>query len=546
MADTGGKPVHANKTETAELVAQWATHELGFRKPSTLVTTKGEDKLTPADVEPLLQGELANILELLATHVVSSQKAARIRTMLASYSAQATPSSGSKDQPVSYIALQKTLKDIHEREKAALSEIRAAELESANSIKEIDSLATKKSAVESRIRELRLRILLKQAMAEKVGRLSRRMSVLIRETKVATGGSKASTETGPLLDLLRSIEDKTLADDSDISIMSGNPALEDGSREQSQVMVANLITDLKTRDSVGALKSEVSAAKSELAVKLEALSGKLNTETALGGGDARDYKEAVLQSVINDAVAQVRGRVNSLVPQLVPARAHSWNSGSHNDKIALVATQVKHLRRLLSATQTVAAETRSFAVDELLPAYGHLQTSLRYTDTREAWNSADFWSLQRVAIDSSGETEPERKRIVGDIIRAATGSSGQTHEAAATELVDQLVQGESANTDALNGNETLETAAEALYQKSAEEREAARGETDKWKSQSNVETSLTIANESANVEDLIVQLSDASGRLFTDSFAPWHERDGISYSEYLKQLKIAQASDQTC
>ncbi|KAJ2787236.1 hypothetical protein GGI15_000897 [Coemansia interrupta] len=498
MADNGGRPAQPNKAETAELVAQWATYELGFRKPSTLVTTKGEDKLRPADLEPLLQGELANILGLLATHVVSSQKATQIRTTLASYSAHATPSSGSKDQPVSYIALQKTLRDMREREKAALSEIRAAELESTNSIKEIDSLAAKKSAAESRIRELRLKILLKQAMAERVSRLSRRMSVLIHETKVAAGGSKASTETGPLLDLLKSIESKTMTDESDISFMDGNMAQEDSSREKTQIMVANIITDIKslvdkhvqTRNSVGVLRSEVSAAKSELAAKLEAVSGKLNTEAALGGGETRDYKEAVLQSVMNDAVAQVKSRANSLIPQLVPVRTHSWGSESHNDK------------------------------------------------QQREYRSADN------LVTRSGETEYERNRFVGDIIRAATGSSGKTHEAAAAELVDQLVQGDPANSDAPNGNETLEAAVEALRQKSAEERDAARMETAKWRSQSNVETSLAIANESANVEDLIVQLSDASGRLFTDSFAPWHERDGIGYSEYLNQLKIAQASDQ--
>ncbi|KAJ2389998.1 hypothetical protein GGI05_003341 [Coemansia sp. RSA 2603] len=219
MADTGGRSVQTNKAETAELVSRWATYELGFRKPSTLVTTKGEDKLTPADVEPLLQGELANILELLATHVVSSQKATQIRAILASYCAQATPSSGSKDQPVAYVALRKTLRDIHEREKVAMSEVKAAELESANSIKEIDSLAAKKSATESRIRELRLRILLKQAMSEKVHRLSQRMSVLIRETKVAAGGSKASMETEHLFDMLKSIEGGLTADDSEVSMM---------------------------------------------------------------------------------------------------------------------------------------------------------------------------------------------------------------------------------------------------------------------------------------------------------------------------------------
>ncbi|KAJ1827296.1 hypothetical protein LPJ56_001736 [Coemansia sp. RSA 2599] len=76
-------------------------------------------------------------------------------------------------------------------------------------------------------------------------------------------------------------------------------------------------------------------------------------------------------------------------------------------------------------------------------------------------------------------------------------------------------------TEHTDKDKTLEEAVDGLYEQSVQQR----------------------GNESAAVEDLIVQISDTSGRLFTDSFAPWHERDGVTYAEYMKQLKIARASE---
>ncbi|KAJ2267794.1 hypothetical protein EV176_005145, partial [Coemansia sp. RSA 451] len=65
----------------------------------------------------------------------------------------------------------------------------------------------------------------------------------------------------------------------------------------------------------------------------------------------------------------------------------------------------------------------------------------------------------------------------------------------------------------------------------------------KWAAASNVPKSLQVAKDSVDTEETIVRLSDTSGRLFTDLFAPWHQRDGTSYAEYLKQLKLVRASD---
>ncbi|KAJ2907766.1 hypothetical protein GGI21_003561, partial [Coemansia aciculifera] len=77
-----------NKTEVAHAVARWATDELGFRKQSTLVSAKGEERIETADVEPLLQGELVRILDLATRHVVSSRRASYARHKLAAYCAQ--------------------------------------------------------------------------------------------------------------------------------------------------------------------------------------------------------------------------------------------------------------------------------------------------------------------------------------------------------------------------------------------------------------------------------------------------------------------------
>ncbi|KAJ2024172.1 hypothetical protein IWW57_003841, partial [Coemansia sp. S610] len=71
----------------------------------------------------------------------------------------------------------------------------------------------------------------------------------------------------------------------------------------------------------------------------------------------------------------------------------------------------------------------------------------------------------------------------------------------------------------------------------------ARQALDAWAKGSNAAACLKTASESAEAEASIAQLSDTSGKLFTELFAPWHKRDGVEYAEYLKQLKIARASE---
>ncbi|KAJ2021853.1 hypothetical protein GGI06_002073 [Coemansia sp. S85] len=180
-----------SKAEIAHFVAQWATEELGFRKPSTLVSAKGEEKIEPADVEPLLQGDLVRILDLATRHVVSSRRASHSRHKLAAYCAQPDP----KLAQLPYIALRHSLKQLSARESALLSEIQSIELDNRAAIESISDIESKRNAMEARIRDLRLQILVKQAVAEKTRRLSKRMKVLVQEMTSCCSSTQATTSS---------------------------------------------------------------------------------------------------------------------------------------------------------------------------------------------------------------------------------------------------------------------------------------------------------------------------------------------------------------
>ncbi|KAJ2473445.1 hypothetical protein GGI02_000856 [Coemansia sp. RSA 2322] len=168
-----------SKSEVAQAVAQWATGELGFRKHSTLVTAKGEEKIEAADIEPLLQGELVRILDLASRRVVSSRRALYARQKLAAYCTQSTLASESLALP--YIALRRSLTQLETQEGALLTEVEGVEHENRAAIQSIDALEFKRNAAAARIRELRLQIVIKQAVAEKTRRMTERMKVLVQE-----------------------------------------------------------------------------------------------------------------------------------------------------------------------------------------------------------------------------------------------------------------------------------------------------------------------------------------------------------------------------
>ncbi|KAJ2583821.1 hypothetical protein GGH95_000777 [Coemansia sp. RSA 1836] len=189
-----------SKAEIAHAVARWATEELGFRKQSTLVSAKGEEKIEAAELEPILQGELVRILDQATRHIVSSRRASYTRHKLAAYCAQHI--SGTKLSQLPYNALRRNLKQLEARESTLLLEIEGVELDNRAAMQSISDLESKRNAAEARIRELRLQILVKQAVAEKIRRLSKRMKALVQEMT----SSYSSTQTTSSLDLAWSVD----------------------------------------------------------------------------------------------------------------------------------------------------------------------------------------------------------------------------------------------------------------------------------------------------------------------------------------------------
>ncbi|KAJ2335720.1 hypothetical protein GGI00_001217, partial [Coemansia sp. RSA 2681] len=76
------------------------------------------------------------------------------------------------------------------------------ELGNRAAMQSISDLESKRNAAEARIRELRLQILVKQAVAEKIRPLSKRMKALVQEMT----SSYSSTQTTSSLDLAWSVD----------------------------------------------------------------------------------------------------------------------------------------------------------------------------------------------------------------------------------------------------------------------------------------------------------------------------------------------------
>ncbi|KAJ2631839.1 hypothetical protein H4R22_001701 [Coemansia sp. RSA 1290] len=182
------EPVNSqSKSKLAQYIAEWATDELGFRKRTTLVTARGEERVSGEDIEPLLQGDLAAILKLAATHLVSSEKAFISRRKLSSYS---QPPTHSDSQPQAYMALRRRLKELQAKEQACATEVKAVELENTSLIEKISDVAARRREAESRVRELRMQILKRQMMAENLRRATSRMRILNREMHVGSDTSQ--------------------------------------------------------------------------------------------------------------------------------------------------------------------------------------------------------------------------------------------------------------------------------------------------------------------------------------------------------------------
>ncbi|KAJ2020955.1 hypothetical protein GGI14_000444 [Coemansia sp. S680] len=546
-----------SKAEIAQAVAQWATEELGFRKPSTLVSAKGEEKIEATDVEPLLQGDLVRILDLATRHVVSSRRASYTRHKLAAYCAHPTPDPKLAQLP--YIALRRSLKQLEAKESALLSEIEGVELDNRAAVQSISDFESKRNAVEARIRELRLQILVKQAVAEKIRRLSKRMKVLVQEMTSSYSSAQATASSMDLswsADATSSTHNHGALTPSDrigellTQLQSAKPANSD--LEDQHVQMWNTVKTLRSR---------VTEGRSELDRKIELAASQLNMSVTSAGGSALDFRAAILRAVIQDALSQVGSKVGTFVPVLEIADVCTWVSDDHMETVSELVESIEHVRALLAATRNAAQESAEYAASNVAPANEQLLKASRYSDMREAWNAIGLIRLQHINVDSndgsnefrsadklvtrSSFMDPGRGKVLSDICREAVvgGVAGQTHEAAIAKLRDQLARGRIDASSVDIGDLSLQDAVEQAGQRSQAAKAEARKALEAWAEESNAAACLKIAGESVETEAAITQLSDTSGRLFTELFAPWHKRDGVEYAEYLKQLKIARASE---
>ncbi|KAJ2195665.1 hypothetical protein J3F80_002930 [Coemansia sp. RSA 2526] len=597
-----------SKAEAAQHIAQWATNELGFRKKTTLVTARGEENIVGDDIEPLLQGELAAVLDLASSHLVSMQNATDSRRKLAIYCAQ--PHVDKDAQSLDHILLRRSLSDLRTKERNIMADIKGVELENQAAIQAIKDAAAKRRAIEARIRELRLQILKKQLMAENVRRLTSRMRVFAQE--MSTGADSAQTPgilpevaeaiLGPIdrhggnivkcpSELLARLNETLQLSQSDKRRESlvNQQTNGDSGYEQSQVLIAGVLAclkdlhdrDLKDRSSAQEAHIQLNLSKTALINKLEEVAGQLNLSAAANGNMIDDYKPLILQVALRNAATLLNGRVELLVPKLESASEYKSTEEDHISKAADVAKAIKHIQQLTYTTRQMAAVVNNIADSEVAASFSHLLPALRYTDLRDLWNSISLTSLQRIDLEQSNggkETRSTDKLVARscysdanrdtrlcDVTCEAIGNLDQAFEVVIQHLGDQVVHGlrvahmmravdgelatshamveQVVNRQKTTPTEFIEAAVDGLRVHAQNQRAAAGAAMTKWAATSNVPKSLQVAKDSVDTEETIVRLSDTSGRLFTDLFAPWHQRDGTSYAEYLKQLKLVRASD---
>ncbi|KAJ2092084.1 hypothetical protein IW138_001450 [Coemansia sp. RSA 986] len=555
----------ADKEQAAKLIADWATEELGFRKKSTLVTAKGEETIQPVELEPLLQGRLAHILELASAHIVSSQNASFARRRLAEYCDQLGPTNREDAPDLAYISLFTGVKSMRAKEKHFLSEIDGTHRQNYNVIQQINDLEAKKTSAEHRIRELRLQILMKQAMAENLRQMSTRVKGLTREMMP---GSSLVQPSDISQDVVRSVLSASAID-----------------KDELEDRCVQMWREIQTT------QERANSKKDELVEKVERIAGQIsmNTEAAnvsRHSPDTAELRNAIFQSVIHEAASHINERLGSLVPDLVSQSRSMWSHSDSGEKTDQITQTVGRIQTLLSDIKQCVADVEGFVSSKVFTENKRFVHALVYADPREAWNAVDIWRLQHLTIDSSDQTkritkpadklvtssnlvEVERLQKIGGIFSQTPGISGQAHELAVASIGENLVQGlrqvhvmenvraslaESkarmarllllsegslANHDSI----TLEDTIDRLCAESRHRRSSAGTAIKDWVDRSKAEGILRLVAESEATEERIAHLSDTSGRLFTDSFAPWHKRDGVSYAEYLKQLKIARASD---
>ncbi|KAJ2549026.1 hypothetical protein EV175_004602 [Coemansia sp. RSA 1933] len=592
----------ADKEEVAKLIASWATNELGFRKRSTLVTAKGEETIQPENLEPLLQGRLANILELVATHVVSSQNASYTRRRLAEYCDRLGP--GEDGPPdLEYIPLFTSVKQMRAKEQRLLSDIDGMHRQNSKAIHQITKLEIKKTAAERRIRELRLQILVKQSMAENLRRMGSRVKAL---TKEMMPNSSLVQPSGIYPDVVRSVMSASAMDrGAHHSPLEFLTALTTKAKEAASVCLEETqLTRDKTQDSddlykerqlmvagiITCLKERVNSKKVDLVEKVDRVAGQISMSAEPGDGaslpDIADLRNAIFQISIQSAASHINERLGSLVPDLVSQSRSVWSQSNGGEKTDQITQTVARIQTLLADIKQSAADVERLVLSAVSTESKRFVNSLFYADPREAWNAVDIWRLQNLTIDPSDQAkgvakpadklvtrnnlvEVDRFEKVTSIFSHIPDTSGQAHELAVANIAEHLIQGLrqvhvmanvraslseskvrmaqhilSEESLAKQGTDsTLEDTLESVCAESKEIRSSARAAIKSWAEGSSAEDILQLVVESEATEERVAHLSETSGKLFTDSFAPWHKRDGVSYAEYLKQLRIARTSD---
>ncbi|KAJ2512088.1 hypothetical protein GGI11_004864, partial [Coemansia sp. RSA 2049] len=489
-----------NKEEAARLIADWATEELGFRKKSTLVTAKGEEKIQAAELEPLLQGKLANILELFASHVVSSRDAEYTRHRLEEYCEQLGSTREDSPADLAYVSLFASVKQMRAKKQRLLSSISGMHSQNSEAIQKIGDLEAKKISAERHIRELRLRILMKQAMAENLRRMDNRVKELTKEmqpSSVLVQPSEISPEissgavrsalfgSAPTRDMkLAPLEFLTAfmakikgaKVDSPDSYLDGNtPEESDSLRKEQQIVIAGIISCLKELEDrcvkmwreIQAAQESVDLKKSALVEKMEMVAGQLDMSsaattpvTAENGLDAPDVTEttkAMLRIATRDMASQISEGLSSLVPDLAPQTRGVWSSGGGGEKTDQITQTVSRIQSLLINIKQHVSETKDLVLTDALAANNRFVKSLVYVDPREAWNTVDIWRLQHLAIDSSNpdnkvfkpadklvtnssQAEAGRLQKINGMFSLAPGIACQTHESAIARIGEQIAQ----------------------------------------------------------------------------------------------------------
>ncbi|KAJ2456078.1 hypothetical protein EV183_000421 [Coemansia sp. RSA 2336] len=567
MAETA---ISQSKSELARHIAEWATNELGFRKRATLVTARGEERVSGEDIEPLLQGDLAKILKLAATHLVSSEKASISRRKLASYAQSPTRSDS---QPQAYMALRRRLKELQTKEQACATEVKAVELENTSLIEKISEVAARRREAESRIRELRMQILKRQLMAENLRQMTSRMRVLNREMHVGSDPSQAPsvlpevaavisealklqsdvTKLNPAM-ILDSLESKwkSLVNDHELAADASN--IESDSYKQLQVLVAGTIScvkelhdqHIKEKRNIQMLQDQLNARKAALAEKLEQVGGQLSLSAASMGETTGDYKASIVQSALKGAATQIK--IKTLVSETRVVSPLVGTVGDYSNKVAEISQAMQQVRALFESIQRTAADTTQLFGVKFHPAYLHLLQSLRYVDLRALWDSINLTRQQYIDIEqSNGKKEARsvgklvtrnsfcemnRDHRVRDAVLEATGQYGQAYEVAVEQVGQQIVHGmrlahmarcvdgslkasriktEDIASDVqpeIPQSPSLETATARLGAYAQTRRASASAAMADWAAASRMSEMLQLAKATIDVEQTIARLSD--------------------------------------